>query len=127
MKKQLLTIITAATISVTSSIALANNQGFNSIPYQGPGFQPINTVAAALQNAKDDQNVVFTGYIVAQESQERFLFKDPTGEIILDIDDEEWGYIQQTITPTTELTIYGEFERGFASAIVEVDRINING
>src|SRR5690606_30576204 len=59
--------------------------------YTGPGSMQVpRTVAEVLQDARDDTPVELTGYIIRQSGRERYVFKDSTGEITVEIDDEDF-------------------------------------
>ncbi len=94
--------------------------------FQGPGAQGgVATVAQAL-SARDDSPCVLTGRIVRREAgdHEHYLFRDATGEIIVDIDDEL--FMGHTVTPETVIRIYGEVDKeAFKRPKVDVDRLEI--
>ena len=69
----------------------------------------INTVAQ-VKYAENDQLIVLTGHIVKKIGDQSFLFKDDTGEIRVQIDNNIWGNIN--VTPKTLIKIYGELGNG---------------
>ena len=87
--------------------------------YGGPSdFPVLRTVAEVLQQGKDDDVVLLTGHITKRVGKERFLFKDATGEIRLDIDQEKMP--AQAFDEKTSVEISGEVEREFMRS-VEID------
>ena len=113
MKKALVVAITLLTFVVTGSLWAG---------FQGPGSQNINTVAAA-KKAPDDTYLTLTGNIVKQIKHEHYMFRDSTGEIEVEIDDDEWGGI--TVVPETTVRIVGELDKDMFGSKVDVKRIEI--
>lgn len=79
--------------------------------FQGPtATVETDTVAKALK-AWDDSPVVLTGHIVQRMagSDDKYMFRDATGQIIVDIDYELfWG---KTVTPDNTVRISGEVDK----------------
>lgn len=79
--------------------------------FQGPTASVgTDTVAKALK-AWDDSPVVLTGNIVQRMagSDDKYMFRDATGQIIVDIDYELfWG---KTVTPNNTVRISGEVDK----------------
>lgn len=79
--------------------------------FQGPGGQAGVTTVAQAKSAWDDTPVVLTGHIVSRTGgdHEHYLFRDSTGEIVVDIDDKL--FMGRTVTPQTTVRLYGEVDR----------------
>lgn len=94
--------------------------------YTGPSDKPeINTVKDVLDNGKDDQNVQLTGRITRQLGDEDYIFADDSGEIHVEIDDDDMP--AQSISETTPVTIYGEIDvKRLRANEIDVDRITVN-
>ena len=79
--------------------------------FQGPtGGTDNDTVAKALK-AWDESPVVLTGNIVERlaGSDDKYMFRDATGQVIVDIDHELfWG---KTVTPANPVRIAGEVDK----------------
>ncbi len=79
--------------------------------FQGPtGGTENDTVAKALK-AWDESPVMLTGNIVERlaGSDDKYMFRDATGQIIVDIDHELfWG---KTVTPANTVRIAGEVDK----------------
>ena len=79
--------------------------------FQGPTSSAgVTTVAKALK-AWDDAPVVLTGNIVQRMagSDDKYMFRDATGQIVVDIDHELfWG---KTVTPANTVRIAGEVDK----------------
>lgn len=89
--------------------------------YTGPGAATqVTTVAAALQ-AADDTPVVLEGQIVKRLQDELYEFKDASGTIQVEIDDEDWP--PQAISETAKVKLTGEVDRDLNSREIDVDRV----
>lgn len=82
------------------------NQG-NYGGFTGPKAQGSNTVAAALK-AWDDTMVTLKGNITRQVGHEKYEFKDSTGSMIVEIDDDKWYGL--SVGPNDTVEIYGEVD-----------------
>jgi uncharacterized protein (TIGR00156 family) len=83
--------------SVTMAETAVNQQAFG---------QTV-TVKQAL-TMRDDSKVQLTGYVVKAIGDEKYEFRDRTGSITVDIDDELWN--GKTISAKTPVTIVGEVD-----------------
>ncbi|MDY5303422.1 MAG: NirD/YgiW/YdeI family stress tolerance protein, partial [Campylobacter sp.] len=66
----------------------ANQENYGG--FTGPQAQGANTVAGALK-ARDDTMVTLKGNIIRQVAHEKYEFKDSTGVMIVEIDDDKWN------------------------------------
>ncbi|MGX2973655.1 YgiW/YdeI family stress tolerance OB fold protein [Ursidibacter arcticus] len=114
-------------IALTATLALStsafagfqgnsNNGGFN-----GGSTQNVSTVAQA-KKAYDDTYVSLSGYIVNKVGDEKYTFKDSTGQIRVEIDDDLWGGLQAT--PKTKVKIYGQVDHDNGRTEIDVKRIS---
>lgn len=79
--------------------------------FSGPGTAVgVNTVAQA-KGASDDAPCVITGNIIMKVTggDEKYIFKDSTGQITVEIDDEL--FVGRDITPDTKIRITGEVDK----------------
>ena len=82
------------------------------------------TVKSLLDNGRDDQLVVLEGYIVDQIKHEDYTFRDATGQIEVEIDDEVFA--GQRIDPKTKVRIEGEYEKEVVGPnTIDVHRLTI--
>ncbi len=88
--------------------------------FQGPG-RPGMTTASAAQEAVDDSWVTLSGTILRQVGEERYLFQDATGTVIVEIDHEDWGNV--TVNPEMILRISGEIDRERGTTEIEVKQM----
>ncbi|MBJ9984823.1 NirD/YgiW/YdeI family stress tolerance protein [Acinetobacter sp. S40] len=67
----------------------------------------ISSVKQAL-SFKDDTPVKLKGQVVKSLGDEKYQFRDSTGTITIDVDDELWQ--GRAISPTTTVTLIGEVD-----------------
>lgn len=105
---------------------------FSNISYAqvGGGFVgPDGSVPAVItiQEAlklSDNTRVTLQGQIVNKLGDEKYTFKDATGEVVIEIDDEDWKGIN--VTPENTLIISGEIDKEvFEATKVDVDSFTI--
>ena len=89
----------------------------------GSGFngQTDKTSVAEALKRSDDSYVTVEGNIVKKLSADKYLFKDATGSITVEIDNEKWGNIEVSEKDILELS--GEVERKFNSIHLDVDTV----
>ncbi|MDR1165089.1 MAG: YgiW/YdeI family stress tolerance OB fold protein [Deltaproteobacteria bacterium] len=87
--------------------------------FTGPGLSAV-TVAQALK-LSDDSFVILRGNIVQHLGKDRYLFRDDSGEIIIDIDNHKWNGL--SVGPENAVEIQGEIDKDWGSLEVDVDRI----
>ena len=105
--------------------AFVSAQGFTGEKAKQGGFvdgsntsSSITTVAQALK-MKDDTPAVLRGNIVKMVKHEKYLFKDATGEIVVEIDDDDWGGV--TVGPNDTVELIGEIDKDFNKIEFDVD------
>ena len=69
----------------------------------------------------DDTPVVLTGKIVRSLGSEKYEFKDKTGSVTLDIDNDDWNGVN--VGPEDTVEIQGEVDKDFTSFEIDVDRV----
>ncbi|MFV0455666.1 MAG: YgiW/YdeI family stress tolerance OB fold protein [Pseudomonas sp.] len=90
--------------------------------YTGPSVQPENTVTAALE-ADDDTPVVLQGHITQRLGNEMYEFKDASGQITVEIDDEDLP--TTSFDDKTQVRLIGEVDKNMIKREVDVDRVEI--
>lgn len=110
--KKLMTFVSVLTLSTS---AFAGFQGHNSAVKQP-------TTVAQAKKAYDDTTVSLSGYIVQKIGDEKYTFKDRTGQIRVEIDDELWGGL--TATQKTKVRIYGQVDKDNGKTEIDVTRIS---
>jgi len=91
-----------------------------SAQFKDPGASGMSSVAEA-KKAKDETWHTLEGNIVKQLSSEHYTFRDATGEIDIEVDEDVWA--GQEVTPETRVRITGEVDRDFRSVSFEVDTL----
>lgn len=90
--------------------------------FQGPGVD-LTTVQNAL-TMKDDASVRLVGHIEKSLGDEKYTFKDSTGEIIVEIDNDLWQ--GRTVTPNDSVEISGEVDKEWAGkSKIDVDTLKV--
>ncbi len=107
-------ILLATALLASSSMAFAQFSGpaaTPAAPAQNAQITNNDGVVAVkdVQALRDDTRVTLEGNIVEQVGKEKYLFKDATGEIIIEIDNDDWNGVQ--VTPNDTVTIYGEVDQ----------------
>lgn len=87
--------------------------------FQGPGLQP-SSVSEALK-LNDDTPVVLVGQIEKSLGDEKYLFKDASGSVTVEIDNEDWRGVN--VTPKDTIVIQGEIDKDFFKTEIDVDSV----
>lgn len=117
--KKFMTLTSLALVFGLSGNALAQQPRGG---FQGPGL-PVMTVAEALK-VSDDTPVKLAGKIEKSLGNEKYLFKDATGTITIEIDDDDWKGV--TATLDSELIIEGEVDKEmFKDTEIDVDVVTL--
>ena len=96
-------------------------------PYEGypanQGFKggAANYTVSSIKEVKkmyDDQIAVVRGNITKRLSEDKYLFKDNTGELVVEIDYKYWAGLQVDENDVLELT--GKVDRDFYSVDLDV-------
>ena len=86
--------------------------------YYGKRHAAVMSVQAILDNPVDDMDVIVSGNITHKVADEKYRFSDGTGQINIEIDDDELprGGLP---SPETQVEIYGEvdYDKGKAPEI----------
>ena len=115
MKTMMKAVLMAAMMGSVASVAVANS---NTAVNQA-AFAKTVTVKQALSLA-DDSKVQIKGYVVKAVGDEKYQFRDSTGSITVEIDDELWN--GKAISAKTPMTIVGEVDVDYKpTKRVEID------
>lgn len=104
----------AAAAALASVIAVAPAQA----QFVG-GQSSVTTVKQLLDNGRDDQLATVEGFLVKQVRHEKYLFRDASGEMLVEVDDEVFQ--GQRVDPKTKVRLDGELERDF----MEKDKLDV--
>ena len=89
--------------------------------FTGPGLS-VSTVAEAVKMS-DDQPVVLVGQIEQSLGDEKYLFKDATGSVTIEIDNDDWRGVN--VGPSDTIEITGEVDKDFFDVKNDVDTVQL--
>ena len=114
-------LLTAGLIALGATAALGQYTG----PVEGrKSPEPLRTVAEIREHDKDDQPVVLTRVLAKKLGKEKYLFKDDTGEIRVEIDAEDFPTVE--VNEKTRVEITGEVDKGaLRAAEVDAKRVRV--
>ncbi len=108
------------TLGVSNALAKGPDGGYtHGGGYTGPG--PSMQTVEQVKGMRDDTHVALTGRIVQHLGGKLYVFQDATGTINVDIDDKHWR--GQNVGPNAVGELYGEVEKDWPDAEMEVARI----
>jgi len=110
MRTALLTLF-AMFITLSSANAQLVNAPQQAGGFEGPGVASSATTVKQALSMSDDSMVVLVGKIVNSLGDEKYTFRDNTGEVIIEIDDEDWHGVK--VTPEDTIEIVGEVDKEF--------------
>lgn len=102
--------------------AMAQNASAPVGGFQGPGIAP-STVAQALEMS-DETAVVLVGTIEKSLGNEKYLFKDTTGTVTIEVDNEDWKGLN--VAPKDVIEIKGEVDKEMMKDVkIDVDMVTL--
>lgn len=114
--KRTICLVTLATVPF---IAQADPRG----GFTGPdGRRPPITVVEALALPEDSQ-VTLVGYILRSLGDELYEFRDDTGTLVAEIDDDEWDGLE--VTPNDQVELSGEIDHEGRDIGVDVESVRL--
>lgn len=115
MKKLLLG--TGLVLAASAAMAADPAGGF-----KGPDNLQLTTVTNAA-SLPDDTPVKLQGYIVKSLGDERYEFRDQTGTLVVEIDNEDWRGVEAT--PETRIELRGEIDKEWNKVEVDADSVQL--
>lgn len=92
--------------------------------YEGPGGLRSGTVAEILKSSRDDQHVVIEGFLIKKVGKETYVFSDGTGEIEVEIDDDDLPV--EPIDERTRVEISGKVDAHLLRKTeIDVDSVRV--
>lgn len=113
MKKSCLAVL----LGLVAITAHAQTGGFN-----GPDGRELVSALKA-QELADDTDVRLEGFIVQKIGDEEYEFKDDTGTLIVEIDDDDWHGIE--VSPADKVQLTGEVDKERSGNTIDVDSIRL--
>lgn len=92
--------------------------------YSGPSTVAVTTVKELLANGRDDQNAILRGRIVSHDGDDHYTFDDGTGQIRVEIDNDDFP-AGQKIDDKTQVELRGELDRDRNSVEFDVDSVRV--
>ena len=83
--------------------------------------KPMMTSVSEALKMNEDTIVTLRGNIVDKISEDKYTFKDSTGTMMVDIDNDKWAGISQDTKDMLELS--GEIDREAGTVELDVDSI----
>lgn len=117
-------------ISILSMLGImsigASYAGFHAAPdvnKKGGFVSGAENIVTVIQvnELRDDVPVIVKGKILQRTGDDKYLFADDTGNIIVEIDEEDWN--GQNITSDDIIKLYGEVDRGIFKTEIDVKRV----
>ena len=105
-----------AAIGLFSTVTLAAG-------YTGPGATPTTTTVKASLEAADDTPVVLQGTIVKRIKGDIYEFRDATGSMKVEIDDEDFPPME--INDKTRVKLTGEVDRDLVGREIDVEFVEV--
>lgn len=119
MKKILAVSALALTVAFSGAAFAKQNLGGG---FTGPAASNLNVTAAEASKLSDDTPVILTGKIEQSLGDEKYMFRDASGTIIVEIDNEDWRGV--TVGPNDTVELQGEVDTDmFQPNKVDVDTV----
>lgn len=118
-------VLLAALAAAPSFASYQNGMSVGMGGYSGPSQAPATVVEVKNYSVmQDDTPVVLVGRITRAIGSDHYTFKDNTGEITIEVDNEDWRGVN--VSPQSKIRIYGEVDKDFAqNPTIDVKRVDI--
>ena len=116
MKK--ISMIAIACLAMSGAATAAMNGG---APGGFSGGENVILTVDQVKGMNDNSKVWVEGSIIQKNGDEKYLFQDSTGSIMVEIDDNAWHGL--VIGPTDVVRIYGEVDHGLFNTEIDIDYI----
>ena len=117
MKKISIFAIACVAMSYGAHAAMTDN-------VMGGGFSGGENVILTVDQVKgmnDNSKVWVEGSIIQKNGDEKYMFQDSTGTIMVEIDDDAWHGL--VVGPTDTVRIFGEVDHGLFNTEIDIDYI----
>lgn len=119
-----ITILAASVALASAAIAQSSAGGFtgNAAPARGGFTGPATVVTVEhAKTLKDDTEVTLRGTIERHTGGEKYVFRDASGTVDMEIDSDRW--VGQTVSPQDQVEIFGEVEKKWNAVEIDVKRL----
>ena len=112
-------ILIALGLALASSVAVADKAtgGFT-----GPDALKVVTVAEAL-DMRNDSAVKLQGFILRSLGDEKYEFRDDSGTMTIEIDNDDWGGVKAS--PDVKVELIGEIDKDLLKTTLDVDAVRL--
>ncbi len=117
MKKLLAVSALAVSVALSSAAFAQHNMGGG---YTGPAASNLKVTAAEASKLSDDTPVILTGKIEQSMGDEKYMFRDASGTIVVEIDNDNWNGL--SVGPNDVVELQGEIDADmFQPNMVDID------
>ena len=109
--------------SVTAGLALILFLPVANAQFKGPGVNNVASTVAQAKDANDNDHVVLEGFVINKIRDNKYTFRDNTGEITVEIDHDVFR--GKEVKPETKVQIKGEVDKDWNKVSIDVDTIEI--
>ena len=102
-------------VGISTGIVFATHGGFKD------SVAPKKSTVAEILKMNNNSYVSVQGNIVKRISDDKYSFKDSTGTITIEIDDDKWGGVNAGTQDKLELI--GEVEKKYNTTELDVDSV----
>lgn len=102
-------------VGISTSIVVAAHGGFKD------SVAPKKATVAEILKMNNNSYISVQGNIVKRISDDKYSFKDNTGTITVEIDDDKWGGVNAGTQDKLELI--GEVEKKYNTTELDVDSV----
>ena len=107
-------------IAFLLTLFLINKSHAQNLTSETDNINIIKTTVAEAFDMEDESKVILTGQIVNILGNDKYIFKDQTGEVVIEIDDEDWPL--NKMTPEDMIEITGIIDKEFSNPMqIDVD------
>jgi uncharacterized protein (TIGR00156 family) len=91
--------------------------------FVGPEGRKPPVTAAEAMGLPDDSPVHLVGYITQSLGDERYEFRDDTGTLVVEIDDDDWDGVE--VTPDVRVELSGEVDYEGRQIEIDVESVRL--
>lgn len=91
--------------------------------FTGPSETGRETTVAQISDERLGRYVTVTGHIIAHQREDYYIFRDGTGEIRVEIENNVWQ--NRKIGPETKVRLRAQVDRGLAGRYLWVESLQV--
>ncbi len=124
MKKLFLTV----SVILVWNLFLAAFAGYTGANQPSGGYTGTSdlhyTFARDVKSLRNDEFITLKGYIISKIGNEKYMFKDDSGTVQVEIDDEDWRGLN--VGASDRVILQGEVDRDWNSVTVDVSSVQLD-